>query len=106
MLDKVNVGRVITGDDHIIHIEQKKSPTPRRNVNEQSWVVLTGLKTSGGNSSAETLKLGPRSLFETVEGTTQPTNQAGRSSKPRRRNHVDLLLKISVKKGILHIQLK
>ena len=81
MLDKVNVGRVITSNDHIIHIEEKKSPAPGRGVNKQSRVMLAGLKTSGGNSSAEALKPGPRSLFETVEGTTQPTDQARRSSK-------------------------
>ena len=106
MLDKVNVGRVITSDDHIIHIEQKKSPTPGRSVNKQSRVVLAGLKTSGGNSGAEALKPGPRSLFETIQGTTQSADQAGRSNKPGGRNHVDLLLKVPVKKGILHIQLK
>ena len=106
MLDKVNVGRVITSNDHIIHIEKKKSPTLGRSVNKQSRVVLAGLKTSSSNNSAEVLKPGLRSLFETVEGTTQPADQARRSSKTWGRNHVDLLLKISVKKGILHIQLK
>jgi hypothetical protein len=74
MLDKVNESRVITCDDHVIHIKQKKSPAPGRNVNKQGRVVLTGLKTSGCNSSAEALKPGSRSLFETVEGTTQPAD--------------------------------
>ena len=74
MLDKVNVWRVITSNDHIIHIE-KEGPAPGRSVNKQSRVVLAGLKTRCGNSSVEALKPGPRSLLDTIEGTAQPTDQ-------------------------------
>jgi hypothetical protein len=34
-LNKGNILRVVTGDDHVIHIEQKKSPTTRRCVDKQ-----------------------------------------------------------------------
>src|SRR3954468_1708021 len=40
-LDKVNILGVIPRDDHVINIEKKKSPTTRRKVNKQCWIMST-----------------------------------------------------------------
>jgi hypothetical protein len=65
-LNKGNVLRVITSDDHVINIEKQQGPTPRRGVDKQCWIMSTGREASGNNHRGETLKPGTRSLFETI----------------------------------------
>src|SRR4051812_38258491 len=38
---KGNILGVIPRDDHVINIEKKKSPTTRRKVNKQCWIMST-----------------------------------------------------------------
>jgi hypothetical protein len=46
-LNKGNILRVITSDDHVIHIKKEKGPTRRWPVNEESRIMSASKKTSG-----------------------------------------------------------
>jgi hypothetical protein len=41
-LNKGNILRVITGDDHVIDIEEEKSLPTRRSVNKQCGIMSAG----------------------------------------------------------------
>jgi hypothetical protein len=45
-LNKGNVLRVITRDDHVIHIKKEKSPTMRWHMDEESRIMSAGGKTN------------------------------------------------------------
>jgi hypothetical protein len=45
-LDKGNVLRVVTSDDHVINIEEKKSPTTRRCMDKERKVMCARDKVS------------------------------------------------------------
>ena len=105
LLHKVNELRVITGDNHVINIEEKKHAATWRSVGKEGRIVVTWLEASISNNRGEVLKLGPRSLLEPVKGSTQPTNQAIRDRIARGWLHIDLLLQFSIKKSILNIKL-
>jgi bifunctional DNA-binding transcriptional regulator/antitoxin component of YhaV-PrlF toxin-antitoxin module len=62
-LNKGNILRIITSDDHIINIEKKKSASTRRNVNKQRRIMSTRGETSSSHHRGETLKPGTRGLF-------------------------------------------
>jgi predicted RNA-binding protein YlxR (DUF448 family) len=83
-LDKSNILRVITSDDHVVHVKKKKSPTHR----------------------GKTLKPSPRSLLKAKKGETKVTNHALRGRIPRWWTHVNILTQLTIKKGILHIKLR
>jgi hypothetical protein len=62
-LNKGNILRVITSDDHIINIEEKKSASTRRNVNKQRRIMSARGKTSSSHHRGKTLKPSARGLF-------------------------------------------
>jgi hypothetical protein len=62
-LNKGNILRIITSDDHIINIEEKKSASMRRNVNKQHRIVSTRGEASSSHHRGEALKPGVRGLF-------------------------------------------
>jgi hypothetical protein len=43
-LNEGNVLRVITSDDHVIHVKKEKSPTTRRHVDKKSRIMGAGKK--------------------------------------------------------------
>jgi hypothetical protein len=65
-LNKGNVLRVITSDDHVIHVRKEKSPTTRWHMNKESWIMTAGRKTSSYDHISKTLKPRPRSLFKAI----------------------------------------
>jgi hypothetical protein len=62
-LNKGNAFRVITSDDHVIDIENDKSPPTRRGVNKQCVIMGAGEETNNSYHIGEALKLGTRGLF-------------------------------------------
>ncbi|RLN36400.1 hypothetical protein C2845_PM03G16960 [Panicum miliaceum] len=105
LLHKVNELRVITGNDHVINIEEKKRAPTRRSMDKESKIMVTWLEASISDNRGEVLKPGPRSLLEAVKRSTQPTDQAIRDRITRGWLHIDLLLPFSIKKSILNIKL-
>ena len=49
MLDEGHMRRIITSNDHIIHIEQQKSPATKGGVHKQGRIMWTRLKTGSSN---------------------------------------------------------
>jgi hypothetical protein len=105
-LNKGNVLRVITSDDHVINIKQEKSPITRWHVNEESWIMSASRKTSSCDHRGKTLKWSLRSLLKAIKGTTKVTNHTLRNRIPRWWTHVNILIQITIKKGILYIKLR
>jgi hypothetical protein len=62
-LNKGNILIVITSDDHVVNIEEKKSASTRRNVNKQRRIMSARGETSSSHHRGETLKPGARGLF-------------------------------------------
>src|SRR3954452_9611744 len=104
-LNKGNILRIITSNDHIINIEKKKSASMRRSVNKQRWVVSTRGETSSSHYRSKALKPGTRGLFEAIKRTSKATNHPLRNRVPRRRLHINLLTQLTIEKGILNIKL-
>jgi hypothetical protein len=62
-LNKGNILRIITSNNHIINIEKEKSASTRRSVNEQRWIMSTRRETSSSHHRDKALKPGMRGLF-------------------------------------------
>jgi hypothetical protein len=62
-LNKGNILRIITSDDHIVNIEEKKSASTRRNVNKQRRIMSARGEASSSHHRGEALKPGARGLF-------------------------------------------
>jgi hypothetical protein len=62
-LNKGNILRIITSNDHIINIEKNKSASTRRSVNKQRWIMSAGRETSSSHHKGKALKPGMRGLF-------------------------------------------
>jgi hypothetical protein len=105
-LDKSNILRVITSNDHVVHVKKKKSPTTRWLVDKESRIMSAGEKTSSCDHRGKTLKPSPRSLLKAIKGATKVTNYALRDRIPRWWTHVNILTQLIIKKVILHIKLR
>jgi hypothetical protein len=105
-LDKSNILRVITSDDHVINIKKEKSPTMRWHVDKESCIMSAGGKSSSRDHRGKTLKPRPRSLLKAIKGTMKVTNHALRNRIPRWWTHVNILTQLTNKKDILHIKLR
>src|SRR5438128_7273496 len=68
--------------------------------------MLASNKTSSENNRGEALKPGAGSLLEAIERATETTDVTIRNRVSRGRVHVDLLMQLAMKKGILHIKLR
>src|SRR6266508_2927201 len=68
--------------------------------------MLTSNKTSSENNRGEALKPGAGSLVAAIERATETTDVTIRNRVSRGRMHVDLLMQLAMKKGILHIKLR
>src|SRR3954468_1533019 len=82
-LDKGNILRIITSNDHIINIEKKKSASTRRSVNKQRWIISTRGETSSSHYRSKALKPGTRGLFEAIKRTSKTTNHPLGHRMPR-----------------------
>jgi hypothetical protein len=104
-LNKCNILRVITSDDHVIHVKEK-SPTTRWHVNEESQVMSTSGKTSCCGHRGKMLKPSMISLLKAIKGAMKVTNHTLRNIIPRWWTHVNILTQLTIKKNILDIKLR
>jgi hypothetical protein len=105
-LNKGNVLRVITSDDHIVHVKKEKSPTMRWHVNKESRIMSVDEKTNSCDHRGKPLKPSLRSPLKAIKGATKLTNHTLRDKIPRWWMHVNILTQLVIKKGILHIKLR
>jgi hypothetical protein len=105
-LNKGNVLKVITSDDHVIHIKKEKSPTMRWHMDKKSQIMSVGGKTSSNDHRGKTVKPSTRSLLKAIKGATKVTNHTLRDRMPRWWVHVNILTQLTIKKVILHIKLR
>jgi hypothetical protein len=66
-LNKGNILRIISSDDHIINIEEEKGPSSRRSVNKQRRIMSTGGETGSCHDRGKTLKPDARGLFQAIK---------------------------------------
>jgi hypothetical protein len=66
-LNKGNILRIISSDDHIINIEEEKGPSSRRSVNKQRGIMSTGGETGSCHDRGKALKPGVRGLFQAIK---------------------------------------
>jgi hypothetical protein len=81
-LNKGNILRIITSDDHIINIEEKKSASTRRNVNKQRRIMSARGEASSSHHRGEVLKPGARGLFQAIKRASKMANHAIRNRVP------------------------
>jgi hypothetical protein len=99
-LNKDNILRIITSDDHIVNIEEKKSASTRRNMNKQRRIVSARGEASNSHHRGEALKPGARGLFEAIKRAPKMANHAIRNRVPWRRLHVNLLTQLTIEKCV------
>src|SRR4051812_24915232 len=102
-LNKGDILRIITCNDHIINIEKKKSASTRKSVNKQCWIMSTRGETSSSHYRGKALKPGTRGLFEPIKRTSKTTNHPRGNRIPRRRLHINLLTQLAIEEGVLNI---
>jgi hypothetical protein len=105
-LNKGIILRVITSDDHVVNIEEKKSASTRRNVNKQRGIMGARRETTSSHHSGKTLKPGAMGLFQAIKRAPKMTNHPIRNRIPWRRLHVNLLVQLTIEKCILNIKLR
>jgi hypothetical protein len=105
-LNKGNILRIITSNDHIINIEKEKSASTRRSVNEQRWIMSVGRETSSSHHRVKMLKPGMRGLFQAIKRTPKATDHPIRNRIPGKRLQVNLLTQLAIKKSVLNIKLR
>jgi hypothetical protein len=75
-------------------------------VDEESWIMSAGGKTSSYDHRGKMLKPSPRSLLKAIKGAMNVTNHTLRDRIPRWWAHVDIITQLTIKKCILHIKLR
>jgi hypothetical protein len=105
-IDKSNILRVITSDDHVVHVKKEKGPTTRWHVDKESQIMSAVEKTSSCDHRGKTLKPSPRSLLKAIKGATKMINHALRDRISWWWMHVNILTHLTIKKGILDIKLR
>jgi hypothetical protein len=105
-LNKGNILRIITSDDHIVNIEEKKSASTRRNVNKQRRIMSARREARSSHYRGETLKPSARGLFQAIKRAPKTADHPIRNRIPRRRLHIDLLMQFTIEKGVLNIKLR
>jgi hypothetical protein len=68
--------------------------------------MSAGGKTSSCDHRGKMLKPSPRSLLKAIKGATKVTNHALRDRILKWWTHVNILMQLTIKKGILHIKLR
>jgi hypothetical protein len=90
-LNKANILRVITSDDHVVHVKKEKSLTMRWHVDKMSQIMSADGKTSSSDHRDKTLKPSLRSLLKAIMGATKVTDHTLRDRIPRWWAHVNIL---------------
>jgi hypothetical protein len=75
-------------------------------VDKESRIMSADRKISNCDHRGKTIKPRSRSLLKAIEGATKVTNHALRNRIPRWWAHVNILMQLTIKKDILHIQLR
>jgi hypothetical protein len=68
--------------------------------------MSAGGETGSCHNRGKALKPGARGLFQAIKRVPKATNHAIRDRVPRRRQHVNLLMQLTIEKCILNIKLK
>jgi hypothetical protein len=68
--------------------------------------MRAGEKTSSCDHRGKTLKPSLRSLLKAIKGAMKMTNHTLRDKIPKWWTHVNILTQLTIKKDILHIELK
>jgi hypothetical protein len=105
-LNKGNILRIITSDDQIVNIEEKKSLSTRRNMNKQRRIMSARGEASSSHHRGETLKPGARGLFQAIKRAPKTADHPIRNRISRRRLHINLLTQLTIKKCVLNIKLR
>jgi hypothetical protein len=105
-LDKSNILRVITSDDHVVHVKKEKGPITRWHVDKKSRIMSAGKKPSSCDHRGKTMKPSLRSLLKAIKGATKMANHTLKDRIPRWWTHINILTQLTIKKGILHIKLR
>jgi hypothetical protein len=92
--------------DHVINIQKKKSATTRRRVNKQRWIMCSGRETNSSDHRSKALKPCTRGLLKAIERATKTADHAICDGIPRWWLHLNLLMQLTIKKGILTIKLR
>jgi hypothetical protein len=74
-LNKGNILRIITSDDHIVNIEEKKSTSTRRNMKKQRRIMSARGEASSSHHRGEALKPGTRGLFQAIKRATKMADE-------------------------------
>jgi hypothetical protein len=91
-LYKSNILRVITSDDHVIHVKKEKSSTTRWHVDKKGRSMSGGGKISSCDHRGKTLKSSPKSLLKAIKRATNMINHALRDRIPRWWTYVNILM--------------
>jgi hypothetical protein len=75
-------------------------------VDKESRIMSVGGKTSSRDHRGKSLKSSLRSLLKAIKGATNVTNHALRDRILRWWMHVNIIMQLTIKKGILHIKLR
>jgi hypothetical protein len=89
-LNKDNILKVITSDDHVVHVKEK-SPTTGWHVDKKNRIMGASEKTTSSDHKGKTLKPSVRSLLKAIKGATKVTNQTLRRRIPKWWAHVNIL---------------
>jgi hypothetical protein len=76
-LNKINVLKVITSYDHVVHVKEEKSPTTRWHVDKKSQIMSTGRKTSNSDHRGKALKPSVNSLLKAIKVAMKVTEYPG-----------------------------
>jgi hypothetical protein len=97
----------VGGENDVIHVKQQICNGGALVENKERGITFGGRKTEGGNKRGEAVKPCTRCLFKPIERFLQTANmrRVGGVKKARRLLTVDGLLKMTMKEGILDVQL-
>jgi hypothetical protein len=100
-LNKDNIFRVITSNDHVVHVE-KKSSTTRWHVDKESRIMSADEKNDSCYHRGKTLKSSLRSMLKVIKGATKVTNHTIRDRILEWWTHVNVLTQLTIKKHSSH----
>ena len=104
VLKKTSAG---SGEDNIVHIEKQISQVVAPSKDKQGDVALRGDEAETVRVVSTALVPSPRSLLEAIEGLVEPTDMLRmiRVDEARWLLAVDHLVKITMEKGVLDVEL-
>jgi hypothetical protein len=100
-------GGGVGGENNVINVQKQICKRGATAKNKQRGITFGGRETNGGNERCKTVKPCTGCLFKPIKRFLQATNMSrvGGIKKARGLLTVDGLLKMTVKKSILDVQL-